>query len=303
MKALITGGAGFVGRHLVKELYRKKIQTIVYDTVPLEAKKDLLPWTKTISYIEGNILNFDLLKKAMEGCDLVFHTAAIADIDDARKDPVQTMDVNVLGTAKCLEAARLNKVSRFLFASSVYASGNLGSFYSISKQAGESLAKAYYEDFGLEYTILRYGSLYGREPNHWNFIYTVCRELLTKGEFIYTSSPDAIREYIHINDAARETVRIALDREYINKSVLITGHQKMKMKEFFEMIQEILCRKITIHYDESKHQRHYIRTPYSFDIEVPIRINISNYVDISEGILDCLKEVEREIADKNDAEK
>jgi UDP-glucose 4-epimerase len=302
MKALITGGAGFVGRYLVKELSRKKIPTIVYDKVPLGAIKALLPNTKNISCIEGDIQDFNLLKKAMKGCDLVFHTAAIADIDEARKDPLQTMDVNVSGTVKCLEAARRNNVRRFLFASSVYASGNRGSFYSISKQAGESLAKAYYEDFGLEYTILRYGSLYGREPNHWNFIYTVCRELLTKGEFFYTSSPDAIREYIHINDAARETVRIALEPEYINKSVLITGHQKLKMKEFFDMIEEILGKKITVHYDESKHQRHYIRTPYSFDVEVPIRINISNYVDISEGILDCLKEVRKELSTSNSDE-
>ena len=301
MKALVTGGAGFVGRYLVKELTKKKIKTIIFDQISPERNQDTHP--PDISYIKGDILDLDSLTKSMKGCDLVFHTAAIAEIDETRRNPVKTMNVNVIGTVNCLEAARENGIKRFLYASSVYASGSRGSFYRVSKQTGESLCKTYYEDFGLEYTILRYGSLYGREPNHWNFIYTVCRELLTKGEFVYTSSPDAIREYIHINDAARESVRIALEPEFINKSVLITGHQKLKMKEFFEMIQEILCRKITIHYDESKHQRHYIRTPYSFDIEVPIRINISNYVDISEGILDCLKEVEREIADKNDAEK
>ena len=293
MKALVTGGAGFVGRYLVRELVKREIKTVVFDQVPVkEAQELFLPG---ITYVEGDILNPETLKKSMNGCDLVFHTAAIAEIDETRKDPVRTMNVNVIGTVNCLEAARKNKVKRFCYASSVYASGNRGSFYRVSKQAGESLCKTYFEDFGLEYTILRYGSLYGRDTNHWNFIYGACKDLLTTGEFTYTSSQDAIREYIHISDAARETVRIALDGEFSNKSVLITGHQRLKMKEFFDMIEEILGKKITIHYESTKHHRHYIRTPYSVDVDVPVRINLSSYVDISEGVLDCLNEVKKEI--------
>ncbi len=293
MKALVTGGAGFVGRYLVKELARRKIKTTVLDQIPQEDVLDTFP--KEVSYLEGDILNLDSLVSIMKGCDYVFHTAAIAEIDESRKNPVRTMQVNVLGTVNCLEAARLNKIRRFLYASSVYASGSRGSFYRVSKQTGESLCKTYYEDFGLEYTILRYGSLYGRESNHWNFIYGVCQDLLKTGEYTYTSSPDGIREYIHIQDAARESVRISIDAEFANRSVLITGHQRMKMKEFFEMIEEILGKKITIHYMDSEHNRHYIRTPYSFDIDVPVRINLSSYIDISEGILDCLNEVKREM--------
>lgn len=293
MKALVTGGAGFVGRYLVKELAKRKIKTIIFDQISPEGNQNTHP--PDISYVEGDILDLESLTHAMQGCNLVFHTAAIAEIDETRKDPVKTMEVNVIGTVNCLEAARENGIKRFLYASSVYASGSRGSFYRVSKKTGESLCKTYYEDFGLEYTILRYGSLYGREPNHWNFIYGVCHDLLTKGEFTYSSSPDAIREYIHINDAARETIRIAIDNEFANKSVLITGHQRLKMKEFFDMIQEILGKDITIHYESSKHQRHYIRTPYSFDVDVPVRVNLSSYVDISEGILDCLKEVKKEL--------
>lgn len=291
MKALVTGGTGFVGRHLVKELAKRNIRIHIFDRMPVE--EGTLP--EGITSVVGDILDIEALKEAMKGCDLVFHTAAIAEIDETRRDPVKTMQVNVIGTVNCLEAARQNGIKRFLYASSVYASGSRGSFYRVSKQAGESLCKTYFEDFGLEYSILRYGSLYGRESNHWNFIYGVCRDLLTHGEFTYSSSPDAVREYIHVSDAARETVRIALDNEFANKSVLITGHQRLMMKEFFDMVQEILGKDITIHYQESKHQRHYIRTPYSFDVDVPVRVNLSSYVDISEGILDCLKEVRKEL--------
>jgi UDP-glucose 4-epimerase len=295
MKALVTGGSGFLGRHIVNELVKENIETVVYDQVPFDIKQCPAKAHSLVKVFRGDVLDFSQLEKAMDGCDIVFHTAAIAEIDEARKNPVRTMEVNVLGTVNCLEMARQNGINRFLYASSVYVSGNRGSFYRVSKQTGESLCKTYSDDYGLAYTILRYGSLYGRDPNHWNFIYGVCRDLLTKGEFFFTSSPDAIREYIHISDAARETVRISREQEFINKSVLITGHQRLKMKEFFDMIEEILGKEITIHYAPSDQQRHYIRTPYSFDTDVPIRINLSTYVDISEGILDCLKEIQKEL--------
>jgi len=300
MKAFVTGGSGFLGRHLVKELVKHRIQVIVYDI----CEPSGIPVNDNVrslcTYIRGDVLDREQITKAMQDCDYVFHTAAIADVDQARKIPRKTMEVNVIGTTNCLDAAQEIGVKRFLLASSVYVSGNRGSFYRLSKQTCESLCKTYHEEFGLEYTVLRYGSLYGREPNHWNFIYGVCKSLLTNGEFTYTSSPDAVREYIHINDAARETIRIARDREFANKAVLITGHQRMKMREFFDMVQEILGREVKIHYNPSGDNPHYVITPYSFEIDVPVRVNLSTYVDISEGILDCLKEVKKEMDnDKN----
>ena len=295
MKALVTGGSGFLGHHIVKELVKHRIETVIYDLnepsgVPAEGNIRSL-----CKYVKGDVLDYEKITEAMKGCDYVFHTAAIADVDQARKIPRKTMEVNVIGTTNCLEAAKELDVRRFLFASTVYVSGNRGSFYRLSKQTCESLCKTYHEEFGLEYTILRYGSLYGREPNHWNFIYGVCKSLLTTGEFTYSSSPDAVREYIHINDAARETVRIAGDSHLANKAVLITGHQRMKMSEFFDMVTEILGRDVRIHYAPADNNPHYVITPYSFNIDVPVRVNLSTYVDISEGILDCLREVQKEL--------
>ncbi len=295
MKALVTGGSGFLGHHVVKELVKHRIETIVYDVRDPPEILDKGSIQSLCTYIKGDVLDYEQITKAMQGCDYIFHTAAIADVDQARKIPGKTMEVNVIGTTNCLDAARETGVKRFLFASTVYVSGNRGSFYRLSKQTCESLCKTYHEEFGLEYTIIRYGSLYGRQPNHWNFIYGVCKSLLTTGEFTYSSSPDAIREYIHIHDAARETVRIANDNQFANTAVLITGHQRMKMREFFDMVEEILGTEVRIHYAPSENNPHYVITPYSFEIDVPVRVNLSTYVDISEGILDCLKEVQKEL--------
>lgn len=293
MKALVTGGSGFLGHYLVKELIKNGIETVCFDRLAPDTDLASQHTGEKIRFVQGDILNKEALLSAMEDCDLVFHTAAIADLDKARTLPVQTMEVNVVGTANCLECAKETGVKRFLFASTVYTAGTWGSFYRVSKQAGESLCRTFHDEFGLNYTILKYGSLYGKEANHWNFIYRVCKDLLTKGEYTYISSPDSVREYIHIQDAARETIRIAQDSEFENKIALISGHQRMTVKEFFEMVQEIIGKKCIINYTPEEEHRHYILTPYKFESEVPVRINLSTYVDISEGILDCLNEVHK----------
>lgn len=298
-KVLVTGGNGFLGHHIVRELSNRGIETIVYDIAKSNFIDDMMKGGY-VHFVEGDILDISTLEKAMEGCDTVFHTAAIANLDDTVNQPVKTMEVNVLGTVNCLEAARKQNVDRFVFASSVYVGGKWGSFYRISKQTGESLCKTYCDEFDLDYSIIRYGSLYGREANDWNFLYAVLKQLLSCKEYTYYGSPDALREYIHINDAARETVNIVENRSFKNKAILITGHQKMSHKEFFNMIKEILGTNIKINFVNDDKNSHYKITPYSFEPDIPLRINLPTYIDINEGILDCLKEVQMEIENGND---
>ncbi|WP_342305950.1 NAD(P)-dependent oxidoreductase [Methanolobus sp. ZRKC5] len=293
-KALVTGGNGFLGHHIARELSNRGIETIVYD-INQSSLVDEMSKTESISFVKGNILDSKKLEAAMKGCDVIFHTAAIANLEDALQHPVETMEVNVMGTAICLEAARKQKIDRFIFASSVYVGGNWGSFYRISKQTGESLCKTYSHEFDLNFSIIRYGSLYGREANNWNFLYGVLKNLLLNKEYTYYGSPDSLREYIHIADAARETVNIAINDNFKNKAALITGHQRMSHKEFFNMIQEILGRDIKIIFENKDKNSHYKITPYSFEPDIPLRVNLSTYIDINEGILDCLKEVQMEI--------
>lgn len=301
MKAFVTGGNGFLGRHLINELVKRDIDVVSYDLLkPLDSDIEKFAGCKSnIEYIQGDILDKKSLTGAINGCDIVFHTAAVADINVVSEMPEKTMEINVLGTTRCLQAARECGVKRFVYASSVYAAGNHGSFYSISKKAGESLCKTYYEEFGLEYTILRYGSLYGTEANHWNFIYGLCKELLLTGKYTYTSSPDSLREYINIIDAARESVNIALNHQFVNKTVMIAGHQRMRVEELFAMIGEILDKEIEVKYEPKSVRTHYHMTAYSFEPDAPIRINMEHYIDISEGILDCINSINKELGTDN----
>lgn len=295
MKVLVTGGSGFLGSHIVKELVKSNMDVVVYDKIAPKNNIGASRDSGHFTYINGDVLNYDAVYSAMKSCDIVIHTAAIANLDKARSLPVKTMEVNVVGTVNCLEAARNLGVKRFVYASSVYTAGKWGSFYRVSKQTGESLCKTFHEEFDLEYTIVRYGSLYGRDANKWNPIYNVLKTLFTTNEYTYISSKDAVREYIHIYDAARETVRIAQSSQFANKAVLITGHQKIKVEELFSIIGEILGKKIVIHYTPADKHKHYVMTPYSFQADIPERVNLSTYIDISEGLLDCLREIQKEV--------
>jgi UDP-glucose 4-epimerase len=305
MKVLVTGGSGFLGVILLKELIKTNVDTVVYD---IKSPRNLNEVSSKncnghFTYIKGDIMDYPSLFKAMDGCDIVIHTAAVANLDKTRSMPVQTMQVNVIGTVNCLEAARNHRVKRFVYASSVYTSGKWGSFYRVSKQTGESLCKTFNEEFGLEYTIVRYGSLYGRDANEWNPIYKVLKSLFTSNEYTYISSKDAVREYIHIYDASRETIRISQDPHFTNKAVLISGHQKIKVEELFAIISEILGKEINIHYSSPEQHKHYVLTPYSFQADIPERVNLSTYIDISEGLLDCMREIQKDLDQDVDRKK
>lgn len=293
-KVLVTGGSGFLGSYIIRELLNSGIKTISFDIHPPKPIEGLDYNSTLFSYVQGDVRNSNALEDVMQGCNVVFHTAALANLDNARTHPVETMDMNVVGTAVCLQSAAFLKIKRFVFASSVYTAGRWGSFYRVSKQAGEALCRTFYEETNLPFTIVRYGSLYGRDANHWNPIYDICKTLLERSEYTYISSQDAVREYIHIMDAARETVRVAMEDRYQNKTVMITGHQRITVDELFRMIEEILGKKMTIHYTPQQAHKHYVMTPYSLEADIPERISMTHYIDISEGIVDCLRMIQRE---------
>ena len=175
----------------------------------------------------------------------------------------------------------------------MYVSGDKGSFYGISKKIGEMLCKRYAQDYNLNYSIVRYGSLYGRGANDWNLIYRICNQVMQEHKITYFGDGEELREFINVKDATRETVRIAELDEFRNKSVMISGLQKMKIKDLLNIFNEIMPYDITIQYKEQlKNKDHYEMIPYKYESDIPVRVNMASFVDIGEGIMDCLKEAE-----------
>jgi len=179
-KLFITGGAGFIGTSLIRRIIDDN-KIIVYDNLSRNALKDSGLWDHpNLKVIQGDVLDFEQLSRAMDEADIVVHCAAVAGIDTVIKKPVNTMQVNMIGTANVLEAAKdLPELERLVdfstsevFGQSAFhaeenqtthigAVGEARWTYAVSKLAGEHLAKAYHEEFGMPAVTLRPFNIYG----------------------------------------------------------------------------------------------------------------------------------------------
>ena len=175
-KMLVTGGAGFIGSHLVDHLLKKNMEVTVVDNLSFGNIENIRHHRNRegFHFVKGDIRDVRLVKRLVKGVEVVFHEAALASILLSVQDPIFANDVNVTGTLNLLKAAADCGVRRFVFASSaaVYAEtsplekreeGPLDpkSPYGVSKLAGENYAKAFYELYGLETVSLRYFNVYG----------------------------------------------------------------------------------------------------------------------------------------------
>src|SRR5579872_796359 len=219
-RAVVIGGSGFLGSHVADQLSLAGYSVCIYDRTPSK-------WQRNgQEFVTGDVADLDGLRRVTAGADVVYHFAALADLNDALDKPLQTVHVNVLGTVNCLEASRLNAVHRFVYASTVYVYSREGGFYRCSKQSAEHYVEEYQRAFGLDFTILRYGSLYGPRADLSNGLYRIVHDALLRGAISYDGNPESIREYIHVEDAARASVH-ALGDAFRNESVVLSGHQPM----------------------------------------------------------------------------
>ena len=157
---VIFGGSGFLGSHIADQLTKKNYKVYIYDKVKSKYLK------KTQTMVIGDITDYNRVEKVLKKMNYVLHFAAVSDIDEANKNPMKTIKCNILGTSNILEAIRKNKkVEKMIYASSIYARSKDGGFYSTSKRSTESIIENYYDNFKINFSILRFGSLYGTRAN------------------------------------------------------------------------------------------------------------------------------------------
>ena len=285
MKAIVFGGSGFIGSHVADRLTEGGYDVTIFDLKP---SPYLLPAQKIIM---GNILNKEAVFDAVKGHDYIYNFAGLADLDTSATEPLKTIEQNIMGTAILLEGALRNGAKRFIQASTIYVYSETGGFYRCSKQAAELYVEEYNRRFGLEFTILRYGTVYGPRADSRNSIYRYLKQALTEGKIDCGGSGDETREYIHVRDAAQLSVDILADK-YRNKQVIITGHHPMRLKDMLYTIREILSNRIEINFEASKSDTpHYNITPYSFVPRIGRKLVTHEYVDMGQGLLECISEI------------
>jgi UDP-glucose 4-epimerase len=289
-RVLVTGGAGFLGSHLVDALAAAGHSVTVLDRQPSR----FLP--RGAQFACAELSDRAALAAAVAGQDAVYHLAGFADLNQAKTRPLDTVHANILGTVHLLEAMRAEHVARFLFASTAYVYSREGGFYRCSKQACESYIEEYARTFGLRYTVIRYGSVYGPRADASNGVYRLLRTAMVEGRLAYSGAPDDIREYIHVEDAAKLSVEV-LDAAFEGQHVTLTGASPTRAADLFKMFQEILGTRIEVDYRhaEGPGSGHYAVTPYAYTPRPGRKLVTTHYVDMGQGLLRMIEDIHREI--------
>ncbi|MFH1700064.1 MAG: NAD-dependent epimerase/dehydratase family protein [Candidatus Zixiibacteriota bacterium] len=218
-KILITGGAGFIGSTLAGRLFDKN-EIIIYDNLRRNSIKDRsFTNHSNLSIINGDILDYNSLVEAMHGAHIVIHCAAIAGIDTVIQKPTETMRVNMVGTAKVLDAARtvpeLERLVYFstseVFGQSAFRSeesdtthiGAVGEArwtYAVSKLAGEHMAKAFHQEYGMPIVTVRPFNIYGPGQVGEGALSTFIKRSLRDEDIFVQGEGNQIRAWCYIDD-------------------------------------------------------------------------------------------------------
>jgi UDP-glucose 4-epimerase len=260
MKIAITGGAGFIGSHVVDHLVAAGHSVVVVDSRP--------PHRPDVEFAPADLRDLESLVAATRGCDVIFHLAAVSNVNDVFDSPVEATDINVTGTARVLEAGRRNDVERVFFASTVWVygaaagDGELGEdalidtqipshLYTASKIAGELVIRSFEELYDLPFTILRYGVPFGPRMRDELVIPRFVRMALS-GETI-TVSGDGMqfRNYVYVEDLAAAHV-LALDPAARNEVLNLEGPKPISIRAIVEALETVLDRPIPVQYGPAR---------------------------------------------------
>ena len=284
MKILITGGSGFVGSNLADYLTEKGHKITIFDSKKSKWLK------KNQKFIKGDLLS-DNLKLAVKNKDIIFNFAAISDIDEAIKKPIETVKVNILGTLRLLELIKKKPIKRFVQASSIYVNSDNGSFYRCSKKASEEFIEEYSKLHGIKYTIIRYGSIYGKRSDIKNGVYKLIYSGLKNRKISYYGFKQSVRRYINVEDVCKGSL-MALNKKFENKHILLTGNKEIKVLELMKMISNILGTK-KIEFRKQKITGHYIKNPFTYKPKKGQYLKVKNYSNFKEKIKQLVLEIKK----------
>jgi UDP-glucose 4-epimerase len=214
MKALVTGGAGFIGSHLVDLLLSKDCEVVVIDSLAT-GRRSQVP--EKAVFLQGDVSDTELLAKALPGCDVVFHLAAVSSVQDSLDRPIEVHNTNLTATLALLEAAVCHKVPRFVFSSSAAVYGDTGgeparedmmpkpmSHYAVQKLASENYCQVYNRLHGLETVCLRYFNVYGprqRADSPYSGVIAKFIEAARAGQPITIfGDGEQTRDFCHVKD-------------------------------------------------------------------------------------------------------
>jgi len=257
MRWLVTGGAGFIGSHLVETLVGRGEPVRVLDDFSTGRRENLAMVRGRVEVVEGDVRDRAVVARAMEGVDVVAHLAAVSSVQASLERPVVVWAVNVDGTLNLLEAARAVGVRRFVFASSAAVYGDHTDLplqeglpprplspYAASKAAGEALCRAYFASFGLPTVALRFFNVYGprQDPRSpYSGVISIFVDRMRRGlpPVVYGDGHQT-RDFVYVADVVEAVLRAAEREEAVGEVFNIAGGRQTSVLELVKVLNHVL---------------------------------------------------------------
>jgi len=279
MKILITGGAGFIGSNLTKRLVKDGHKIVVLDNL-LRGNKIDHETFKKIEFVNGDVRDFELVRKLSKGCEVIYHFAAVLGVDVVADNPVETMDVEVIGTRNVVNAAQINNVGKILYASTsgIYGHSAIESAlteevlvdprtsYAMAKRYNEIYLASHYEEKGLHSTCLRFFNVYGENQDTRMVVPRFFEQAISNKPITVFGNGMQTRDFTYIDDTINACVDLMLIKGY--HIVNIANEEEWNIKDLADTIKKITHSSSTITYIEAPKKR--------YDYEVERRVGSSD---------------------------
>jgi UDP-glucose 4-epimerase len=269
MKYVVTGGAGFIGSHIVEELAQQQHEVVIFDNFFSGKMENIQIFLKKkdVSLVQGSVTDLSVLKKLFKGADGIFHEGAIASVPRSIANPLATNEANVTGTLNVLIAARDCGVRKVLFASSSSVYGNTPTLpkhedmtpnplspYAVSKLTGEHYLKVFSEVYGLKTLSLRYFNVFGPRQDPKSEYAAVIPRFITKilrheSPMIYGDGGQT-RDFTYVKDVVQANIR-AMDSDA--QGVFNVAYcKRIDLNELASLVMEITGINVPLGYEPSR---------------------------------------------------
>jgi UDP-glucose 4-epimerase len=258
MRVLVTGSSGFIGSHVVDALLTAGHEPVCFDRRPSPYHRDA-----RVEAVLGDILDRPALERAADGCDVIAHFAAAANVDEVRADPVGSEELNARGTLSVLEVARSAGIPRVIYASTIWVYSELvahgaadedtplwppAHLYTATKLAGEMYCYAYRTLYGLDCTVLRLGIPYGPRARAGTVVSAFVGRALDGEPLTIQGGGEQRRRFVYVEDLAAGAV-CALAPCAAGRTYNLVGDTDVSIRDIAETVRDLVADVDIVHAD------------------------------------------------------
>jgi nucleoside-diphosphate-sugar epimerase len=268
-KALVTGGGGFIGSHLVERLLREGRDVRVLDNFATGHRANLAPFMNDVDLVEGDIQSYERAHNAVRGCEVVFHLAALPSVPRSVQDPLTSTASNVTGTLNVLLAARDENVRRVVFASSSSVYGPQRTYpqredaalrpispYGVSKLAAEGYCRAFSQVYSLDAVAVRYFNVFGPRQDPLSQYAAVIPKFITAAlrdeQPVIFGDGEQSRDFTYIDNTVEGTLRASTAEGVAGEAFNVACGEATTLNELLDQIREVTGKTVDAVYEEGR---------------------------------------------------